>query len=79
MISESFTQPLAEKGRVLVSATGEASEIEEPNLAYLTFEVLAVKASAIKIIDAKLIDSDGFLIPYVVDQPIEVKEKAPTL
>ena len=79
VISESFSQPLAEKGRVLVSATGEASDIEEPNLAYLTFEVLAVKTSAIEIIDAKLIDSEGFLIPYVIDQPIEVKEKAPTL
>ena len=79
VITQTFSTPVEKVGRVLVSAIGEAAEADEPNLVYLTFEVLAIKNSVIEIAEAALIDPDGFSIPYVIDQPIEVQEKAPTL
>ena len=80
ILTDNFPAPIVKADTVTVGAKGEPAEEEgEPNLAYLTFEVVEVKASSIELIEASIFDLDGYPIPHVLGQPITVKEKAPTL
>merc|ERR1712096_129792 len=80
ILADNFPAPIVKADTVTVVARGEPAEEEgEPNLAYLTFEVVEVKASSIELTETSIFDLDGYPIPHVIDQPVTVKEKAPTL
>ncbi|MDP6746241.1 MAG: cohesin domain-containing protein [Candidatus Poribacteria bacterium] len=80
ILTDNFPSPIVKANTITVVAKGEPDEEEEePNLAYLTFEVVEVKASSIELIETSIFDLDGYPIPHVIDQPVVVKEKAPTL
>jgi len=80
ILTDNFPSPIVKADTITVVAKGEPDEEEEePNLAYLTFEVVEVKASSIELIETSIFDLDGYPIPHVIDQPVVVKEKAPTL